>query len=197
MKKRTLKGFTLIEMVIVLIIAGIIIGGVMKGRDAMESAKVVATIEDIKNLQAAIISYRSDYGYLPGDDKNAADNFGTGIISGTGNGQVSKITAWEHLKAAGMINELTPKASIGGQFTLEYKPFDDTDGNYLVLSADGAGAGIITPKQAQKIRSKARDGGSMILIHNGKGGQSGACFKGDRLDLSNDAEACVVLVPIR
>lgn len=194
MKKQTLKGFTLVEMVVVLIIAGIIVGGVMKGRDAMESAKVVATIEEIKNLQASVISYQSDYGYLPGDDKNASEVFGSAVTSGTGNGQVDTAIAWEHLKAAGLIIDVNPTASIGGRYTLVYQPFTDKTDNYLMLSADGNGKGAITPKQAQKITSKARDGGGMIQIHDGK---ATGCFKGSKLDLSNESEVCVVLVPLR
>ena len=210
-KKKTLNGFTLVEMVIVLIIAGIIIGGVMKGRDAMESAKVVATIEEIKNLQAAVLSYRSDYGYLPGDDSTAKANFGDKVSDGKGTGKIDKTLAWKHMKAAGLITDESPRSSIGGKYTLINGPLGKA-GNYLMLSSNDEGGGAITPKQAQKIISKARDGGNMIQVHEGKltdsGGESsdkkdaeksatkGCYSKENQLNLANNLKACVILVPI-
>jgi len=81
------KGFTLVELAIVLVIIGIIIGAVLKGQEMIFNAKVKRTISLIKELMAAVNAYYDRYGYLPGDDPtassrwpNATDGNGDGII---------------------------------------------------------------------------------------------------------------------
>ena len=61
------KGFTLIEMSIVLVIIGLIIGGVLLGRDLISAAAVRAQIAQIEKYNAAVNTFKGKYGYLPGD----------------------------------------------------------------------------------------------------------------------------------
>ena len=60
-------GFTLIELSIVLVIIGLIIGGVLVGRDLINAAGVRAQISQIEKYNAAVNTFRGKYGYLPGD----------------------------------------------------------------------------------------------------------------------------------
>ena len=60
-------GFTLIELSIVLVIIGLIIGGVLVGRDLIAAATIRSQISQIEKYQAAVNTFRSKYGYLPGD----------------------------------------------------------------------------------------------------------------------------------
>lgn len=64
---RMRKGFTLVEMSIVLVIIGLIIGGVLVGRDLISAATIRAQISQIEKYQTAVNTFRSKYGYLPGD----------------------------------------------------------------------------------------------------------------------------------
>jgi prepilin-type N-terminal cleavage/methylation domain-containing protein len=70
---RSQKGFTLIELSIVLVIIGLITGGVLVGRDLIAAATVRAQISQIEKYQTAVNTFRGKYGYLPGDipDPNA------------------------------------------------------------------------------------------------------------------------------
>lgn len=68
---RNQKGFTLVELAIVMTIIGLLIGGVLKGQQLLENARMTATIAQIKGFEAAATSFRDTYGSLPGDLANA------------------------------------------------------------------------------------------------------------------------------
>lgn len=84
--------FTLIELAIVMVIIGLIIGGVLVGRDLISAAATRAQIGQIEKYKAAVNTFRVKYGYLPGDIPNSeASTFGfvarsTGRGMGDGNG---------------------------------------------------------------------------------------------------------------
>jgi prepilin-type N-terminal cleavage/methylation domain-containing protein len=61
------RGFTLIELSIVLVIIGLIVGGVLVGRDFIDAAKVRTQISQIEKYNTAANTFRGKYGYLPGD----------------------------------------------------------------------------------------------------------------------------------
>lgn len=58
------KGFTLIEIAIVLVIIGLLLGGVLKGQELIKSAKVKAAAADVNAYSVALISYQDRYGEL-------------------------------------------------------------------------------------------------------------------------------------
>jgi prepilin-type N-terminal cleavage/methylation domain-containing protein len=83
-------GFTLIELSIVLVIIGLIVGGVLVGQNLISSAAVRATISQIEKYQTAANTFRGKFGYLPGDIPNPnAGQFGfqaRGQFAGEGDG---------------------------------------------------------------------------------------------------------------
>lgn len=86
--------FTLIELAIVLVIIGLIVGSVLVGRDLIKAAEMRATVSQFEKLLTGIQTFRAKYGYLPGDipsrDATQAGLFAiTGAnanLSGYGNG---------------------------------------------------------------------------------------------------------------
>lgn len=117
------QGFTLVEIAIVLVIIGLLLGGVLGGQQLIASAKVKSQIQQIKEISAAINTYQDRYGVLPGDDANATTNTGVGTLTnGNGNGRFSGAEGdqriWEHLEAAGLMAGYTPAAR--GRFTNKY-----------------------------------------------------------------------------
>jgi len=84
------KGFTLIELSIVLVIIGLIVGGVLVGQDLIRAAEIRATISQIEKYNTAVNTFRGKYNALPGDMNSAtASAFGfatRGTVPGEGDG---------------------------------------------------------------------------------------------------------------
>ncbi|MEJ0010985.1 MAG: prepilin-type N-terminal cleavage/methylation domain-containing protein [Alphaproteobacteria bacterium] len=76
------RGFTLVELAIVLVIIGLLVGGVLTGADLIKSAQLYAINQGKEDIVAATMTFRDKYGRLPGDWMHATDTFG--ILAGTG-----------------------------------------------------------------------------------------------------------------
>ena len=78
-------GFTLIELSIVLVVIGLVVGGVMVGKDLIKAAQRKAQLAQFEMFQVAISTFKIKYNQLAGDANNASDFF-TGVTNGNGNG---------------------------------------------------------------------------------------------------------------
>ncbi len=65
--KKNEKGFTLVELAIVLVIIGIILGAILKGQALIRNAKAKRTFNDMKGLEAMVWTFYDRYGRFPGD----------------------------------------------------------------------------------------------------------------------------------
>jgi len=112
---RKQNGFTLIEIAIVLVIIGLLLGGVLKGQELITSARVRNLISQQDGIKAAYFGFLDRFRALPGDYNQAVANIsGVGAACGTagngdGNGQIlaalgERIMVWDHLSKAGFIN---------------------------------------------------------------------------------------------
>ena len=82
-------GFTLVEIAIVLVIIGLLLGGILKGQEMITQAKIKNVVNDFNGITAAVNSYQDRYRALPGDDLNAASRWTNPLaINGDGNGQL-------------------------------------------------------------------------------------------------------------
>ena len=72
MRMASQRGFTLIEMSVVLIIVGLLTGVVVLGRDLIRSAEVRAVAKQVDMLDSAILTFQVKYNCLPGDCPNAS-----------------------------------------------------------------------------------------------------------------------------
>jgi prepilin-type N-terminal cleavage/methylation domain-containing protein len=106
------QGFTLIEIAIVLVIIGLLLGGVLKGQELITSARVRNLITTQDGVKAAYFGFLDRYRGLPGDYSGAVANIPncTGCQVGDNNGQIltngailESISAWEHLSKAGFV----------------------------------------------------------------------------------------------
>src|SRR5215831_2325675 len=91
------KGFTLVEIAIVLVIIGLLLGGILKGQEMITQAKIKNVIADMTGVSAAMYGYQDRYRALPGDDKNAgtagggSGRWGAQTASGNGDGTIQGV----------------------------------------------------------------------------------------------------------
>ena len=86
-------GFTLIEIAIVLIIIGLLLGGVLKGQTLVKNSKIKRLAADSNAFIAAANAYVDSYWALPGDDINSLTRFGAAAVAGDGGGTIGDGTA--------------------------------------------------------------------------------------------------------
>ncbi|MBL0942664.1 MAG: prepilin-type N-terminal cleavage/methylation domain-containing protein, partial [Alphaproteobacteria bacterium] len=105
-------GFSLIEMAVVLIVIGLIIGGILKGQELIEAAKLRAVITQLNEYRLAVSTFMERYDGLPGDFNQAKAYIKDSLIDGNHNGSIEGdgLVAdseagqfWQHLAAADLI----------------------------------------------------------------------------------------------
>jgi prepilin-type N-terminal cleavage/methylation domain-containing protein len=86
------KGFTLVEIAIVLVIIGLLLGGVLKGQELITNAKIKAVTSDFDNISAAVYAYQDRTGNLPGD-----------VLANVYDGAIADNLMWSQLRTEGFI----------------------------------------------------------------------------------------------
>lgn len=157
--------FTLIELSIVLVVIGLLLGGILYGRFLIRAAQLKSVSTDITKFNTGINAFRSKYFMLPGDLNNAqafwpggtgcgpTDTNGQGVCNGNGNGVLNPASIpggntpgagavpseifqmWLHLERAGLIS--------GGNYTGRNNPV-----GWRVGSARAAVPGLNVPRGA-------------------------------------------------
>ncbi|MFO1205317.1 MAG: prepilin-type N-terminal cleavage/methylation domain-containing protein [Burkholderiales bacterium] len=142
-------GFTLVELAIVLVVLGLLVGAVMKGQELIAGARVHNLIAMQTGIKAAFFGFQDRYRAFPGDYRGATQNILGAAGDGNGNGRVEAsgspletLLVWDHLSKTGMLNyafnaasasshalATTPANAYGGFFDLAY------DNAYLDLGA--------------------------------------------------------------
>lgn len=155
---RRQSGFTLIEIAIVLVIIGLLLGGILKGQELINSARVKNLATDFRNVPVFIYGYQDKFKALPGDDPAVVAHVGgtlatTGSTPGNGviNGAWDSITNthesflfWQHVRLAGLApgptavaaTDYPPLNAVGGRIGIQSAaPFTTMNsGTYFICS---------------------------------------------------------------
>lgn len=153
------SGFTLVEIAIVLVVIGLLLGAIFKGEELITQARVKSVIADFSGVSVAYHGYFDRYMALPGDDRNAAARWAAApaATSGDGDGQVAgtynngnvacaadveSCSWWDHLRRAGFVSGLgvtQPRNVAGGLMGVQVG--DGTAPTYGPVLGGPAGAG--------------------------------------------------------
>jgi len=146
-------GFTLVEIAIVLVIIGLLLGGILKGQELINSAKVKNLANDFRTIPTYIYGYQDKFRALPGDDCKAGSHVGTpavdlatpcpapagnGVINGMWNSTTQTDESylfWQEVRLANLA---------AGPTTL-------TDADYIPKNAVGGPIGITSPITGQTV----------------------------------------------
>lgn len=156
-------GFTLVELSIVLVIIGLIIGGILKGQELIGNAQIKNVVSQAQAYQAATVAFRDKYGNLPGDLASAnllipgctgicappaAATLGDGIIGSTTavvatnvSAGVENIAFWQQLTGARLIGDvelLTTANTFGTRF-----PSAATGGGFHAFTNSATGRPVL------------------------------------------------------
>ena len=142
-------GFTLVEIAIVLVIIGLLLGGILKGQELINSAKVKNLANDFRVIPTYIYAYQDKFKALPGDDAQVtahitgatlattpAASQGNGVINGNWNSATNtdeSFLFWQHVRLA----------------NLAAGPTDPADPTYIPTNAVGGKLGISSAGAAQ------------------------------------------------
>jgi len=161
--KKQQSGFTLVEIAIVLVIIGLLLGGVLKGQELVNSAKVKNFVSDFKAIPLFIYGYQDKYKALPGDDVQAVTHLGaTATLTPTaatlGNGRIEgnynsvaatdeSVAFWQQVRLANLASGATdfssaaaiaaavPRNADGGRIGIQSTaPITGMTGSYFVCS---------------------------------------------------------------
>jgi prepilin-type N-terminal cleavage/methylation domain-containing protein len=187
------SGFTLVEIAIVLVIIGLLLGGILKGQELINSAKVKNLANDFRVIPTYIYAYQDKFKSLPGDDAQVTTHVtgstlstvgpvGNGVINGAwnaaaGSGEES-ILFWQHVRLANLASGPTlvtdatyiPTNATGGKLGIS----SATTGNIQISGMTGTyqvcSAGILG-KFAKQLDIQMDDGntstGSMRAVADG------------------------------
>src|SRR4051812_47695905 len=159
---RKQHGFTLVEIAIVLVIIGLLLGGILKGQEMVTQAKIKNVISDFSGISAAYHGYVDRYKKIPGDDPcaggvvtvgncgttigrwtGATPGNGDGVVTGAYNSTTSTDESrlwWDHLRRAGFVSgvgDQQPFNALTGMIGAQTG--DNASGPALGIDAAGTG----------------------------------------------------------
>jgi prepilin-type N-terminal cleavage/methylation domain-containing protein len=188
MVSKNKEAFTLVELSIVLVIIGLVVGGVVGGQSLIRSSRLNAVVADVQKFKTAINTFELQYDALPGDMTDAWDYWGTDChaieagCNGDGNNEIDNATTvrderimfWKHLYLSDILSRelnsstwwpLTPLNNDSG-YSVEHYHQSYTSGkgagvetHYILVSTGLNPRGyVFTPAEAYLLDKKNDNG---------------------------------------
>lgn len=182
-------GFTLVELAVVMIIIGLLIGGVLKGQELIANAQIASTVTQVKGIDAATSTFVDTYNAFPGDMATAETRLagcdGTSCVNGDGNTVLEfapntddansgeSLMFWTHLALADLVTGVNAPEDAGDDGLFGFQLPTAPIGGGLV--AGYSASGDIAERTAA---ANARGGHYVVLRRDGgtqaTGGDAGA-----------------------
>lgn len=199
------NGFTIIEVAIVFVIIGLILGLAFKGRDLIAGARVKNTYAGASRIQAALVSFHERQGRLPGDGCNnaapATASACNGLHDGLLNTAAEQAAFWHELQQqSALLSASDRNMPLGQQWTLVSAGTNlgsNTPANWMVAGPDGT-SGVIDVRYACELDNLYDDGNPStgnIRSSAEVGSGAGQYHQGD--DCWNPAKAAMKTLAFR
>jgi prepilin-type N-terminal cleavage/methylation domain-containing protein len=143
------SGFTLVEIAIVLVIIGLLLGGILKGQELINSAKVKNIANDFRTIPTYVYAYQDKYKALPGDDANVVAHLGVlvpAVTAGNGNGVIDGQAFDAAKKPTGEALQFWQQVRYAN---LASGPTDTADSTYVPQNAVGGNLSITSMSTGQ------------------------------------------------
>jgi prepilin-type N-terminal cleavage/methylation domain-containing protein len=141
--RKSQQGFTLVEIAVVLVIIGLLLGGVLKGQELINSAKAKSLVQEFRAVSTMVYSYQDRFRFLPGDDPSVANHVngtkastsgqtqGNGRIEGAWDSSTTTDESylfWQHVRLANLASGST---TVGAT---DYLPLNAENGKLGITS---------------------------------------------------------------
>lgn len=159
----TPRGFTLLEMSIVLVIIALIIAGILVGRDLIQTAEVRATVGQIEKYNSAVNTFKSKFNGLPGD---LPTSYAASFSFVTRSGSAGRGDGNELIESAGGANVNQVFGQENGMFWNDLSVANLIDGQFIgSRNIDNANPVAVSFAQVQSAFPKARLGrGNYVTV---------------------------------
>lgn len=201
------RGFTLVELSIVLVIIGLLVGGVLVGQDVIRSSEIKKSVDQMQELGTSLRLFKNEYQAHPGDFSTAQNFWGASVPNGNGNGEIKSVPGiheeellWLHLFRAGLwpqnlsgtygsghlLGVNIPEAAIAGSgLRFVNGTYFSRQGIYLLWAQpvpnSVLSASVFTPAEALTIDTKYDDGKPLDGVFFGAPGSENATYCVDTL----------------
>ena len=143
------QGFSLIEMSVVLAVVGLLLGGILVGKDIARGAQVTATYGEATSLQNALSTFMEIYGSIPGDMIDATNQWGStgascettesttfATCDGNGDGRIYAGEAGTFYEVFAAFKHLSNAELIQGRYTGVSSPASTADSDNAVIGTN-------------------------------------------------------------
>ena len=155
-------GVTLVEIAIVLVVIGLLLGGILKGQELINSAKVRAMAERQTSLKTAWFAFLDRYQAMPGDYADAG-KYIPGAGAGGGDGIIDEDESpivFQHLTGAGLLRCPQCTASVAATPTKDNSLLNSYGGIMSIFNDEEFYAAIGTANASKPTKSR-------LQIHTG------------------------------
>ena len=204
-------GFTLVEIAVVLVIVGLILGGVFKGQALIDGARVRSLSNEVVGIRTAWYGFQDRYRSLPGDFPNAATQIDSAAVPGNGDGRIDdareRAGVWQQLALAGFISgdfdgrsgssgsatdvecgpATCPRNPFGGAYKISYatQAADARGAAHEIYTGDRIPVGILA--ELDRKLDDGLPGGGRLRVHRGF---ASACTRNGEWDVASAHANC-------